>query len=306
MNRRDTHHAQLTVRPAGALAAPAAPAPAQDPAAFLPKVEMGRVLGTLLRRGWLVVVLGALGIACSLLYIKNATKVYRASGSVNVATQAPQILNIQAVSAEESKDLEQMRSVEQGMLSTTLLLRMVEQYGLASDPQFAAPGAGPEKLVQTLAERVRVELRRGTRIIDIAVDDTDPVRARELVQSIVGEYEKSSAERQQSITQRASEGLAREEQRLRGKMEKSARQLQDFRENHRVPGLEAVPGAATPDDNVTSLTTQFGLVRSERLRLESEYESFRKFDPKDPGALAGAGNSEQATEVISQVRAIQE
>jgi succinoglycan biosynthesis transport protein ExoP len=307
MNRRDNQHAQLTVRQAGALAVPAASsAPAQDPAAFLPTIEIGRVFGFLLRRGWLVVVLGALGIACSLLYIRGATKVYRASGSVNVATQAPQVLNIQAVSSEEAKDLEQMRSVEQGMLSSTLFLRLVEEHGLAADPDFAAPGTGPEKLVQTLAQRVRVELLRGTRIINISVDDTNPVRAKELVQSIVDEYEKSSADRQQSITRRASEGLAREEQRLRGKMDDSARKLQEFRENHRVPGLEATPGAVAPDDNVTSLTTQLGQAKSERLRLEAEYESFKKFDPKDPGALAGAGNSEQATEVISQVRAIQE
>ncbi len=307
MNRRDNQHAQLTVRQAGALAVPAAPAaPAQDPAAFLPTIEIGRVFGFLLRRGWLVVVLGALGIACSLLYIKGATKVYRSYGSVYVGTQAPQVLNIQAVAQEESRDLEQMRSVEQGMLSSTMLLRLVEKHGLATDPDFAAPGTGQERLVQALGRRVRVELRRGTRIIDIAVDDTNPVRAKELVQSIVDEYEKSSADRQQSITRRASEGLAREEQRLRGKMDDSARKLQEFRESHRVPGLEATPGAVAPDDNVTSLTTQLGQAKSERLRLEAEYESFKKFDPKDPGALAGAGNSEQATEVISQVRAIQE
>ncbi len=307
MNRRDNHHAQLTVRQAGGLAVPAAqPAPAQDPTALLPTVEIGRVFGTLLRRGWLVVVFGLLGIACSLLYIKNATKVYRSYGSVYVGTQAPQVLNIQAVAQEESRDLEQMRSVEQGMLSSTVLLNLVEQHGLASDPDFAAPGAGQERLVQALGRRVRVELRRGTRNIDIAVDDTDPARAKALVQAIVAEYEKSTAERQQSITRQANEGLAREEHRLRGKMDDSARKLQEFRESHRIPGLEVVPGGGAPDDNVSSLTTQLGLAKSERLRLEAEYESFKKFDPKDPGALAGGGNSEQATEVISQVRAIQE
>jgi succinoglycan biosynthesis transport protein ExoP len=307
MNRRDNAHTQLSVRQAGApIVSAAKPASPQDPAAFLPTIELGRVFGFLLRRSWLVVVFGALGIACSLLFLKNSTKVYRSYGSVYVGTQAPQVLNIQAVSQEESRDLEQMRSVEQGMLSSTTLLRLVEKHGLAADPHFAPPGAGQEMLAKALGRRVRVELRRGTRLIDIAVDDTDPVRAKDLVQSIVDEYEKSSAERQESITRQASEGLAREEQRLRVKMEESSQKLQKFRESHRVPGLDAAPGSASPDDNVASLTTQLGLAKSERLRLESEYESFKKFDPKDPGALAGAGNSEQASEVISQVRAIQE
>lgn len=301
MNLRDTNQTQLIVRPSGALGAST-----QDPATFLPQVEVGRVLSMLLRRGWLVVVLGMIGIACALGYIRSATKVYRASGSVYVSTQAPQVLNIQAVAPEESRDLEQMRSVEQGMLSSTMLLRLIEQHQLAADPAFAELGAGQERLVQLLARRVRVELRRGTRFIDISVDDTNPVRARELVQSIVAEYERSSAERQQAITRMASEGLAKEEQRLREKMEGSSRTLQEFRENHRIPGLETNANGAVPDDNVSSLTAQLGQAKSERLRLEAEYESFKKFNPKDPGALAGAANTEQTSEVISQVRAIQE
>ena len=301
MNRRESHPTQLAVRSSGA-----SPAPVQDPTYFLPKVETGRILGGILRRGWLVVVLGGLGIAASLLYLKTATKVYRAAGSVYVGTQAPQVLDIQAVAPEESRDLEQMRSVEQGMLSSTLLLRMIEQHGLAADPDFAPPGAGQERLVRILSERVRVELRRGTRIIDIAVDDTKPLRARELVQSLVSEYEKWSADRQTTITQLASDGLAREELRLREKVESSARKPEEFRENHRVPGLEVAEGAGLVNGNLGTLTSEMGQAKSERLRLEAEYEALRKFDPADPDALAGIGASEQATEVISQVRAIQE
>ncbi len=301
MNRRDSNPSHLAVRSSGAL-----PAPAQDPTYYLPKVEAGRIVGGVLRRGWLVVVLGALGIAAAVGYLKTATKVYRASGSVYVGTQAPQVLNIQAVAPEESRDLEQMRSVEQGMLASTLLMRLIDQHGLAADPEFAPPGTGQERLVQILAHRVRVELRRGTRIIDIGVDDTKPVRAKELVQSLVAEYEKWSADRQKAITQLASDGLAREELRLREKVDTSARTLQEFRENHRVPGLEAADGAAPPNESLAALTGELSQAKSERLRLEAEYEAFRKFDPKDPSALAGIGGSEQATEVVSQVRAIQE
>lgn len=300
MNLRDSTPAQLSHRNGGELADPI-----QDPSYFLPKLEAGRFLSFVLRRGWLVVLLGALGVACSMIYLKDAKKIYRSQGSVYVGTQAPQVLNIQAVSQEESKDLEQMRSVEQGLLSTTVLLRLIEEYRLAEDPSFAAPGTGQELLVRTLAQRVRVELRRGTRLIDVFVDDTDPDRARELVQAIVAQYEKSSTERQQAIIQQASDGLAREERRLREKMGASSLKLQEFREGHKIPGLEVKEGNSLPDDNVTTLTTQLSQAKSERLRLEAEYESFRKFDPRDPGALAGVGNSEQVAEVASQVRMIQ-
>lgn len=301
MQRRDPSPLQLEVRSTGALAAPMA-----DPAYFLPKVEPGRIIRGVLRRAWIVVLLVALGIAGAFFYIKEASKVYRATGSVYVGTQAPQVLNIQAVAAEESRDLEQMRSVEQGMRASTLLLRLIEQNGMANDPEFAPPGTGPEGLVKILSSRVTVELRRGTRIIDIAVDDTRPERAQRLVEALVAEYESWTAERQRTITQQASEGLAREEEKLRDRMQASALKLQAFRESHRVPGLEVPEGGAAPNGTLGELNTQLTQAKSDRLRLEAEYEAFKKFDPANPDALAGIGGSEQTTEVVSQVRAIQQ
>lgn len=301
MNLRDPNPVQLTVRPGGP-----AGAPIGDPTYFLPKVEMGRIFGGILRRGWIVVVLGILGIAAALYYLKSATPVYRAAGAVYVGTQAPQVLNIQAVAAEESRDLEQMRSVEQGILSSTLMTRLIEQHGLAADPDFAPPGTGPEGLVKIFASRVHVELRRGTRIIDIAVDDTRPERARVLVESLVSEYEKSTSDRQKTITREVSEGLSREEAKLRERMEASAAKLQDFRQNHRVPGLQLAEGGMASNESLSTLNGQLSQAKSERLRLESEYEAFKKFDPKDPTALAGISASEQASEMIAQVRALQQ
>lgn len=301
MHRRDSSPHSLEVRSTGALAAPMA-----DPAYFLPKVEPGRIIGGVLRRAWIVVLLVALGIAAAFFYIKEASKVYRATGSVYVGTQAPQVLNIQAVAAEESRDLEQMRSVEQGLRASTLLLRLIEQNGMADDPEFAPPGIGPEGLVKILSSRVMVELRRGTRLIDISVDDTKPERAKRLVEALVAEYETWTAERQRAITQQASEGLAQEETKLRGRMEASAMKLQAFRESHRVPGLEVPAGGAVPNDTLAALNTQLSQAKSDRLRLEAEYEAFKKFDPANPDALAGIGGSEQTTEVVSQVRAIQQ
>ncbi|HVJ47453.1 MAG TPA: Wzz/FepE/Etk N-terminal domain-containing protein, partial [Luteolibacter sp.] len=301
MAPRDSSNQQVSLRPHGA-----PPAAAADPTYFLPKVETGRIIGGVLRRGWVVVLCGLIGIAGAVAYLKVTKKVYRSSGSVYVLPQAPQVINIQAVAPEESKDLEQMRSVEQGMSSSTMMTRLIETQNLAADPDFAAPGTGPETLSRILAGRVLVELRRGTRIIDVSIDDTKPERAKVLVSALVGEYEKWSADRQRSITALASEGLAREEVRLREKMDASAGKLQQFREQHRVPGLESAEGGAPANDSLVALSGQLAQAKSERLRLEAEYEAFRKFDPKDPTALAGIGNSEQATEVMSQVRTLQE
>ncbi|MFT4175828.1 MAG: polysaccharide biosynthesis tyrosine autokinase [Luteolibacter sp.] len=276
-----------------------------DPTAFLPKVEAGRFWNTLLRRGWIVLLAAILGGALMYQVAGKMNKFYRATGSVYVSSQAPQVLDIKSVTSEETRDLEQMRSVEQGLAASTLLLRVIEKHGLADDPTFAPSGLKPQALAKFFAGRVQVQLRRGTRIIDISVDDTDPQRAKRLVELIVKEYESWTTERQQQITKQASEGLAKEEQRLREKMNQSAAELQEFRESHPIPGLEGSESGSPVRDELSTLSSQLTTAKAERLKLEAGYEAISKFDSEDPRSLAGLESTERGTEVLSQLRNLQ-
>jgi capsular exopolysaccharide synthesis family protein len=283
------------------------PAPAgAEPTHFLPRVEPGRLLGVILRRGWIVLLLAVLGAVALYGFAGRLPKMYRAAGSVYVSSQAPLVLDIRAVAPEETRDLEQMRSVEQGLGASTLLMRVIEANRLAEDPAFAPPGTSPQVLLETLARRVSIELRRGTRIIDLVAEDTDPARARQLVESLVNEYEKWTSERQTAITLQASEGLAREEERLCERMDASARRIQEFREKHPVPGLEGSESGSPVRDALGALSSQLTEATAARLRLESEFETYAKFDPAKPEALAGLASSERGTEVLAQVKAIQQ
>ncbi len=287
--------------------APQLPAPAgADPTYFLPKVEPGRLWDIVLRRGWMVVLAAILGAAGLFWFAGTLPKQYRAAGSVYVSSQAPLVLDIRAVAPEETRDLEQMRSVEQGMSASTLLMNVIKVNGLDLDPSFAPPGTGEQAMLERISKRVNIALRRGTRIIDIQVTDTDPERAKQLVESLVTEYEKWTTERQELITQQASDGLAREEVRLRERMAESARKLQEFREQHPVPGLEGSESGSPVRDSLATLSAQLNEAKAARLRLESEFEAFTKFDSSNPEALAGLESSERGTEVLAQVRAIQQ
>ncbi|RYD42751.1 MAG: hypothetical protein EOP85_10870, partial [Verrucomicrobiaceae bacterium] len=283
------------------------PAPSGgDPTYFLPKVEPNRLLGIVLRRGWIVIVMAVLGAVALYALASRMPKTYRATGSVYVSSQAPVVLDIRAVAPEETRDLEQMRSVEQGMSASTLLMRVIEVNNLAEDPAFAPKGTGEQALLEKFSRRVQIALRRGTRIIDIQVDDTDPARAKRLVESLVEEYEKWTNDRQKTINQQANEGLAREEERLRSRMEESARQLQEFRQAHPVPGLEGTESGSPMRDALGTLSSQLTEATAARLRLEAEFEAFSKFDSANPEALAGLESSERGTEVLSQIKAIQQ
>jgi capsular exopolysaccharide synthesis family protein len=274
-----------------------------EPTLYLPKVEPGRLLGILLRRGWLVVACVALAVAAMWSYLKRAPKFYESVGSVEVSSQAPDLLNIQGLSPEDSKDLEQLRTIERNMASSALLLRVAKANGLAVAADFAPPGTSEQGIVALLAKRTRVELDRGTRVVVIRVEDTDPARAKRLVESLVAEYDLWIKDRREALARQSGEGLAREEARLREAREQAAARLQEFREAHPVPGLSASEGAG--GDPLGAIDSQLTQAKSERLRLEAEYESFKKFDPEDPGSVSTLNGGTHADQVLSQVRALQ-
>jgi capsular exopolysaccharide synthesis family protein len=276
--------------------------PSRDPTFYLPKVEPSRLIGSVLRRGWIIVLFGLIAGVAALVLFSKMPKTYLSTGSVYVSAQAPQVLEIQAVAAEESRDLEQLHSVEQDLSSTTVLLRVIEKHGLLGDPSFSKHAKTEQEVLAVLTKRVSVELVRGSRNIAIAVEDTDPERAKALVESIMSEYEAVKAERMEKITQQAGVGLAREEQRLRQQMEESSRKVEDFRETNAVPGLDDVIGGSSLNSDLSTLSAQLIRAKSDRMLLESEFEAFEKFDAEDPDALAGLGRSDQATEVLSLVR----
>ena len=276
-----------------------------EPTLYLPKVEAGRLLGILLRRGWLIVLGMVLAVAAMALCVKSVPKVYVSTGSVRVSSHAPRVLNIEGLAPEDSKDLEQLRTIESDMKSSAVLDRVAQANGLFTATDFAPPGSSELTVIELLARRIHVELLRGTRKIGVSVEDTDPQRAKRLVLSLVSEYESWIKDSSQELARRAGEGLATEEEKLRESMEASDARLQEFREAHPVPGLEGREGSGPVTDQLSALNSQLTQAKSERLRLESEYESFKKFDPEDPESLGGIATTARSEEVLSLSRALQ-
>ncbi|MCW1926214.1 polysaccharide biosynthesis tyrosine autokinase [Luteolibacter arcticus] len=276
-----------------------------EPTLYLPKVEVGRLFGVLLRRGWLVVLGMALAIGAMWYYVKGAPKIYVSTGSVEVSSHAPRVLNIDGLSPEDSKDLEQLRTIERNMGSSALLMRVAKANGLFTAPDFAPPGTSEQGVVAMLAQRTRVELDRGTRVVMLSVEDTDPQRAKRIVESLVSEYDLWIKDRREDLARRAGEGLAKEEEKLRDSMEQAETRLQEFRESHPVPGLEGREGSGPVTDQLGALNSQLTQAKSERLRLEAEYESFKKFDPEDPDSLGGIATTARSEEVLALSRSLQ-
>ena len=101
-------------------------------------------------------------------------KIYESRAVVLVQQEAQKVVNIQDINQEDYKAADALKTVEQSLLSETLLLRVVKANGLDKDPEFAPPKKDGSayldtELVARFSSKVDVKLRRGTRLIDVMV-----------------------------------------------------------------------------------------------------------------------------------------
>src|SRR5260221_4917282 len=207
------------------------------------RFDFGYLFRLLLSKWWLIFLLVVLAVCGAIAYLIVTPQLYESHAVVEVQQAAQKVTNIQDVNQEDYKQADAVKTVEQSLLSETLLLRVVKANELDKDPTFAPPKKDGSaymdtELVGLFSSKVDVKLRKGTRLIDVMVDDKDPVRARQLPQSMIKEYEDQNFERKAADAKAANDALIQEADRLREKLHKSEVAVQQYREDHNAVSLE--------------------------------------------------------------------
>jgi succinoglycan biosynthesis transport protein ExoP len=200
----------------------------------------------MLSKAWVIILMVVLTLCAAGAYLVWAPKVYESRAVVSVEQQTPRVNNIQDFNAGGGDDMnlpEVLKTVEQALLSESLLLQVVRANGLDKDPTFAPPKKDGSayldtELVARFISKVNVKLRRGTRLIDITVDDRDPKRAKQLAESMVKEFVNRSFEQELGLSATASDYLRQEADRLKSKLEDAEQAVENFRETHNAVSLE--------------------------------------------------------------------
>ena len=174
------------------------------------------------------------------------------------------------------------------MLSETLLLRVVKANGLDKDPSFAPPkkdGSAylDSELVARFKSKVNVTLRRGTRLIDVTVEDRDPKRAQQLTESMVKEFVDQSFEQKLGLSETASDYLRQEADRLKAKLQKAEQAVQKFREDHNAVSLEDKQNIIV--EKLKELNLKVTEAKGERLKLEADVATIKQGKAKTPDEL---------------------
>src|ERR1700692_952170 len=129
----------------------------------------------MLSKAWIVILFVILSLMAAIGYLMWAPKIYEPRAVLEVAQETPKVNNIQDFNDDgtgSDKSTEALKTIEQALMSDTLLLKVVKANALDKDPLFAPPmkdGSAylDTQLVALIRSKVNVKLRRGTRLIDV-------------------------------------------------------------------------------------------------------------------------------------------
>lgn len=260
---------------------------------------------TLRERAWVVVsclVIAGLGSAA---YLIRSPKIYAAKVLLQVEQQEQKVLNIESVHQENLQSLESLKTVTETLSNRALLARIISVNKLDSDPRFV--GVDPEhkasegQLVSRLAGMVDITLRKGTRLIDIRVEHTDPALTELVANSLVKEYIRQNSELNSSASKVANEFLLKEADELKHKLEASENALQAYREQTKSASLEDRQNSVV--QKLKDLTAKVTEVKSQRIMHETAFMQARNLGTNAAALLVipAVGNDPRIQQFRSEI-----
>ncbi|MEA3213366.1 MAG: polysaccharide biosynthesis transport protein [Chthoniobacter sp.] len=222
---------------------------------------------------WLVVLCVIAAGGAGALYIRKAPVIYSARTVIQVEQKEQRVVNVQNLNEEDLRFPDLLNTLVQSISSRTVLLRVVEANHLEENydflPKPASGSYSKDQALGALISCLSVNLRRGTRLIDITVEHTNPDIATLLAQSVVQEYVRHTYE-QRSVTARgASEFLAEEAERLKTHLEKAEQRLHGYRQDNNAVSLEDRQNIVV--EQLKDLNGRLGQAKAERMRLETDF-----------------------------------
>lgn len=264
-------------------------------------LDLGRLWHLLLSRLWVIAACLLLAGLAAAAYLWRAPRIYAARVVVQVEQEPRKVITFEDVNQDDLKPTEALKTLEQVLTNRSLLRRVVESNQLADNPAFwrgpnGQPALAPAMtdLVDLLASRLGVSLRRGTRLIDIAVEDRDPELARKLADSLIQEFVFKDIDDHADVSKLAYQLLSRQAEELKVKLEKSDADLQAYREKTHAVSLEDSQNIIV--GKLRELSTKVTEAKGKRLDLESAVALI--------GAAKAPGTAEPDPEKLLRIPAI--
>ena len=237
-------------------------------------LDWGEIGHRLREKSWLILLCGLAGLCAMSAYVRKIPEVYRATAILQIDPEEQRVLGFDGGGGQNGEYATEsaVATVLEGLRSRALLARVAEANHLAEDRNFLPAGADgrpPAVAVaaHALGALVEVQIRKGTRLIDVSVSHRDPQLAQTLVNSLVAEFIQTKIEQRAASSQGVMTFLLKEAERLKGKLQQSDEAMQTYKEEHKAGSLEERQDTVV--SQLQSQATQLNDAKATRIRLEA-------------------------------------
>jgi succinoglycan biosynthesis transport protein ExoP len=235
---------------------------------------------------WLIILCVLLAGIAGGIYIIVSPNIYRAQAIIRVEQEGQKLLKNDTAEAQDFKAEEFPKTIEQSLTSPELLLGLIERNNLNTDPVFL-PGlkrpVSDVKMAEELAKHISAQVRRGTRLIDIKVEDRSPVMAQKIADLLIKEFFYQNFRRHMEGSELASNFLLEKADRLKAKLAKSEEALQTYKEEHQAGALGEKENTVV--EKLSVLNRMVAEAKATRLKLEADYGQMKKLGNSHPAGL---------------------
>src|SRR6184192_226926 len=224
------------------------------------------------RRKWSIIGLAlAVGLLATLV-VFAMTPIYRASATLLIESQAPNVVSIQEVYGLDTRSQDYLATQIEIMGGRPIAETVVDDLGLIEQPEFRPEHQRPlidldwrswlpfgmqqrasrsqqderERVVDAYLDKLRIEPVRMTQLVRVQFDSADPKLAASVAEAHAKAYIESTLEARADATRSATEWMATRVESLRKELQASEASLQAYREQEQiidVTGLKALPAA---------------------------------------------------------------
>ncbi len=278
--------------------------PSENPSSFSLPTDVRAIAFALLENRWVIVLISLLAVIAGLTFIVRSEKIFDATTTVEIEPEQQRIISPEARRPEERGE-EVIKTIEQNLKSSALMLRLAKHPELVNEPAFLAGtpvSISPARLEQIIAGKITVRVRPGTRLIDVTAEDASPVLAQKISRLLVEEFIRSTSESRAQVSQTAQEFLQREAERLQTALARSEEALQRYKEQSRAVSLEEKQNIIV--ERLREMNVKVTTAKAERLKLEADQAQIEQLAGDSPQRLLSLPSVAGAAEVVDFRRKI--
>lgn len=247
-----------------------------------------RYLLLFLKYSWLLVLLAGLAVSAAWIWLGKQQPVYASQATLEVESERAKVVKFDDIKEDRISTLELMNTVVQNLTSSPIMLEVARSIGrteewAAENPDGKVSADQESALAQSVRNQLRVSLRRGTRLIDIVAESTDPEKARVLAGAVVTAFLDSQSDSRSQVGKEASSFLLEEAGRLKAKLEDSEKKLAQYRLDSKTVSVEQTQNIVV--DRLKSLNDEVTATSTKKAALEADLKSLAGVNPSDTEAM---------------------